>query len=266
MRLKYGLVIVAAAALAANALASGWNVTIMTSQGVLNPDGVVVNVPATIVPNPLPSITFNTNQSSPPITVGDGTNFTNGTFTGIYTVQDTSGTKAPLTGFTFVVGGFVWDFGQIIAFKKVIDLDTGQVLFTGSWVWSGAAYPGGANGAINFNRSTRWRTFKPLHGVRGVPASHRWSASTGHFHGVPATGGAGLGAGAGEPAGAGRRTGGACAATPQEVSIVPLSGYEMARRTPRHLFYCRRIASKSWRVGSEGVASNSSARACWQRA
>jgi hypothetical protein len=47
----------------------------------------------------------------------------------------------------------------------------------------------------------------------------------------------------------GRRTGGACAATPQEVSIVPLSGYEMARQTPRHLFYCRRIASKSWRVG-----------------
>jgi hypothetical protein len=152
MRLKHGLVIVAAAALAANALASGWDVTIMTSQGVLNPDGVVVTVPFTTVENPLPSITFNTNLSSPPITVGDGTSFTNGTFTGIYTVQDTSGTKAPLTGFTFVVGGFVWEFGQIIAFKKVIDLDTNEVLFTGSWVWSGGAYPGGANGAINFNQ------------------------------------------------------------------------------------------------------------------
>ena len=152
MRLKHGLVIVAAAALAANALASGWDVTIMTSLGVLNPGGVVVPVPDTTVENPLPSITFNTNQSSPPITVGDGTNYTNGTFTGIYTVRDTSGTKAPLTGFTFVVGGFVSDFGQIIAFKKVIDLDRNEVLFTGSWVWSGGAYSGGANGAFSFNQ------------------------------------------------------------------------------------------------------------------
>jgi hypothetical protein len=151
MRLKHGLVIVAAAALAANALASGWVVTIMTSQGVLNPGGVVVsNVPTTIVTTPLPSITFNTNQSSPPITVGDATNYTNGTFTGIYIVQDPTGTKGPLTGFNFVVGGFVWEFGQIVGFKKVIDLDTGQVLFTGSWVWSGSAY-GGADGAFNFN-------------------------------------------------------------------------------------------------------------------
>jgi hypothetical protein len=63
MRLKHGLVIVAAAALAANALASGWVVTIMTSQGVLNPGGDVVTVPYTTVPNPLPSITFNTNLS-----------------------------------------------------------------------------------------------------------------------------------------------------------------------------------------------------------
>jgi hypothetical protein len=132
MRLKHGLVIVAAAALAANALASGWNVTIMTSQGVLNPGNVVVgNVPTTIVPTPLPSITFNTNQSSPPITVGDATNYTNGTFTGIYIVQDPTGTKAPLTGFTFVVGGFVWEFGQIVGFKKVIDLDTGRGAFHG---------------------------------------------------------------------------------------------------------------------------------------
>jgi hypothetical protein len=185
MRLKHGLVIVAAAALAANALASGWDVTIMTSQGVLNPDGVVVTVPDTTVENPLPSITFNTNRSAPPITVGDGTPFTNGTFTGIYTVQATSDMKAPLTGFTFVVGGFVWDFGQIIAFKKVVDLDTGQVLFTGSWVWSGAAYPGGANGAINFNqfiplaqRSSHFMVFEVflLH-IDGAPAPGTSTAS-----------------------------------------------------------------------------------------
>jgi hypothetical protein len=35
------------------------------------------------------------------------------------------------TGFNFVVGGFVWEFGQIIAFKKVIDLDTGRGAFHG---------------------------------------------------------------------------------------------------------------------------------------
>jgi hypothetical protein len=185
MRLKHGLVIVAAAALAANALASGWDVTIMTSQGVLNPNGVVVTVPDTTVENPLPSITFNTNLSSPPITVGDGTNFTNGTFTGIYTVRDTSGTKAPLTGFTFVVGGFVWDFGQIIAFKKVVDLDTNEVLFTGSWVWSGEAYSGGANGVIDFNQfytlarpSSHFMVFEVflLH-IDGAPAPGTSTAS-----------------------------------------------------------------------------------------
>jgi len=161
MRLKYGLAIVAAVALAAHALASGWDVTIMTSQGVLNPGGVVVTVPDTTVENPLPSITFNTNASSPPITVGNGTNFTNATFTGIYTVQDTIGTKAPLDGFNFVVSGFVFEYGQVIGFKKVVDLDTGQVLFTGSWVWSGSAY-GGTDGAFTLNQ------FFPL----TAPSSH----------------------------------------------------------------------------------------------
>ena len=151
MRLKHGLTIVVAAALAANALASGWNVTILTSNGILNPGNVVAVVPTTVVPAPLPSITFNTGASAPPITVGNGTNFTAGTFTGIYIVQDPTGTKGPLTGFNFVVGGFVWEFGQIVGFKKVVDLNTGQVLFTGSWVWSGSAY-GGADGAFSFSQ------------------------------------------------------------------------------------------------------------------
>ncbi|GBC93148.1 hypothetical protein HRbin15_01635 [bacterium HR15] len=162
MRLKYGLTVVAAAALAASALASGWDVTIVTSTGILNPGNVVTTVPTTVVENPLPSVTFNTNASTPPITVGNGTNFTNAAFTGIYTVQDTSGTKAPLVGFNFVVSGFVFDFGQVIGFKKVIDLDTGEVLFTGSWVWSGASYPGGSNGAFTVN------AFFPL----STPSSH----------------------------------------------------------------------------------------------
>jgi hypothetical protein len=95
-------------------------------------------------------------------------------------VQDTSGTKAPLTGFTFVVGGFVWEFGQIIAFKKVIDLDTNEVLFTGSWVWSGGAYSGGANGAINVNQ------FFPL----ARPSSHFmvFEVFLLHIDGAPAPG------------------------------------------------------------------------------
>jgi len=185
MRLKHGLVIVAAAAFAANALASGWAVNIMTSVGFLNPGNVPANVPFTIVAAPLPSITFNTNLSDPPITVGDATTFTNGTFTGIYTVRDTSGTKAPLTGFTFVVGGFVSDFGQIIAFKKVIDLDRNEVLFTGSWVWSGGAYSGGANGAFSFNQfftlarpSSHFMVFEVflLH-IDGAPAPGTSTAS-----------------------------------------------------------------------------------------
>ncbi len=179
MRLKHGLTIVIAVALAAHALASGWDVTIMTSTGVLNPGGVVVTVPDTTVENPLPSITFNTNLSSPPITVGNGTNFTNGTFTGIYTVQDTSGTKAPLVGFNFVVSGFVFEYGQVIGFKKVIDLNTGQVLFTGSWVWSGSAY-GGTDGAFTLNQ------FFPL----AAPSSHFmvFEVFLLHIDGAPAPG------------------------------------------------------------------------------
>ncbi len=151
-RTKRWLTVIAAAALAASALASGWDVNIVTSIGILNPGGVVTTVPATVVENPLPQITFNTNLSSPPITVGDGTSFTNAAFTGIYTVQDTSGTKGNLNGFTFVVSGFVWEFGQIIGFKKVVDLDTGEVLFTGSWVWSGSAYAGGSDGPFTFSQ------------------------------------------------------------------------------------------------------------------
>ncbi len=153
MRVKNWLVVIAVATLAANALASGWDVTIVTSQGVLNPGAAVTTVPTTVVENPLPQVTFNTNAGNPfPITVGNGTNFTNGTFVGIYTVTDTSSSKGLLTGFNFVVSGIVFEFGQVIGFKKVVDLDTGEVLFTGSWVWSGSAY-GGTDGAFSLNQS-----------------------------------------------------------------------------------------------------------------
>ncbi len=142
-------------AFTAHALATGWTVNVSVSQGHLNPGNILVNVPLTIdgnffpgapavaTVNVLPKITFLTAASAPPITVGDGTLFTNGTFTGTYTIVTS---KASLTGFDFVVSGFVQDFGQIFWSKKVIDLNTSEVLFLGSWVFSGDAYPGGADG------------------------------------------------------------------------------------------------------------------------
>jgi hypothetical protein len=140
------------AAFAAQALASGWTVNVSISKGQLFPGAVQVDVPftinansfssapATVMVNRLPQITF-----LPPITVGDGTNFSNGTFTGQYTITTS---KTPLTGFNFVVTGFVQDFGQIFWTKKVVDLDTSQVLFLQSWVFSGDGYPGGTDGVF----------------------------------------------------------------------------------------------------------------------
>jgi hypothetical protein len=146
------------AAFAAQALASGWTVDVSISKGQLFPGAVQVNVPftinanyfssapATVTVNTLPQITFLTNTGSSPITVGDGTLYSNGTFTGQYTITTS---KTPLTGFYFVVSGFVWDLGQIFWTKKVVDLDTNEVLFLGSWVFSGEGYPGGTNGFFN---------------------------------------------------------------------------------------------------------------------
>lgn len=108
MRLNKFMMSIAAAAVMAGAYASGWNVNVLTSIGVLNPLSTVVTVPTTIISNPLPQVTFNTAIGNPnPILVGDGTAFTNGTFTGVYQINDTSGTKNALTGFNFVVSGFV---------------------------------------------------------------------------------------------------------------------------------------------------------------
>ncbi|GBC92144.1 hypothetical protein HRbin15_00608 [bacterium HR15] len=147
-------------AVAAHALASGWTVNVTVSQGHLNPGNVSVNVPFTIdghffsgapatwTVNVLPKITFLTAASAPPITVGDGTFFANGTFTGTYTITSS---KAPLTGFNFVVSGFVQDYGQIFWSKKVVDLNTNQVLFLGTWVFSGDGYVGGADGTFQKN-------------------------------------------------------------------------------------------------------------------
>lgn len=146
------------------ALASGWTVSVSTSNGQLfrpsPPASFATNVPfiinnsgqlfspTTVFVSGLPQITFLTNLGNPyPILTGDGTFFTGGTYTAAYTITSN---KAPLLGFNFVVQGFVWDLGQIIWQKKVVDLRTSQILYNGSGVFSGAGYSGGSNGVVGF--------------------------------------------------------------------------------------------------------------------
>jgi hypothetical protein len=157
MRLTKLVISITAAVAVAGAYASGWTVTVLTSVGVLNPGTVISEVPTTIIPGPLPQVTFNTAAGVPaPILVGDGTNFTNGTFTGVYSIKDSTNSKNALTGFNFVVSGFVQGTGRIVWFKKVVDRNTSEVLFDGTGVFLGDAYPGGINGAFSVN------TFIPL--------------------------------------------------------------------------------------------------------
>lgn len=152
MRSRGILAVLATVAVVGSALASGWQVNILTSTGVLNPGAVVSNIPAVVITNPLPQVTFQTASGNPsPILVGNGTAFTNGTFTGVYEVQSTDPTKGNLTGFNFVVSGFVQGFGQIVWFKKVVDRDTSEVLYTGSGVFSGGSYAGGSDGSFTVN-------------------------------------------------------------------------------------------------------------------
>jgi hypothetical protein len=147
------------------AFASGWTVSVSTSKGtlfgpsvpttqtnvpfIINTFGPFPAPPAVVSVTSLPQVTFQTASGNPnPILVGDGTSFTGGTYTAAYTITST---KAPLTGFNFVISGFVFGLGQIIWTKKVVDLNTSQVLFNGSGVFSGASYPGGINGPVNFS-------------------------------------------------------------------------------------------------------------------
>ena len=131
--------------------------TVLTSVGVLNPGTDISTVPTTIISSPLPQLTFNTAAGVPnPILVGDGTNFTNGTFTGVYSINDPTNSKNALTGFNFVVSGFVQGTGRIVWFKKVIDRNTSEVLFDGTGVFLGGAYPNGNDGTFSVN------TFIPL--------------------------------------------------------------------------------------------------------
>ena len=145
------------------AFASGWTVSVSTSKGILfgptapttqtnvpfiiNTSGLLFS-PATVVVNTLPQVTFQTALGNPPILVGDGTSFTGGTYTAAYTITST---KAPLIGFNFVVSGYVYELGQIIWTKKVVDLNTSRVLYNGSGVFSGSGYQGGSDGPVGIS-------------------------------------------------------------------------------------------------------------------
>ena len=145
------------------AFASGWTVSVSTSKGTLfGPTApttqtnvpFIINTsdplfsPATVVVNTLPQVTFLTAQGNPPILAGDGTSFTGGTYTAAYTITST---KAPLIGFNFVVSGYVYELGQIIWTKKVVDLNTSRVLYNGSGVFSGSGYQGGSDGPVGIS-------------------------------------------------------------------------------------------------------------------
>ncbi|MFN7016786.1 MAG: PEP-CTERM sorting domain-containing protein [Fimbriimonadales bacterium] len=144
------------------AFASGWIVNVSVSRGTMFPPSTSTsvpfqindlgpfNAPASAFVSTLPQVTFLTAQGDHhPILAGDGTSFTGGTYTASYTI---TGSKAPLIGFNFVVQGFVFDLGQIIWAKKVVDINTSRVLYNGSGVFSGGGYPGGANGAVGFSQ------------------------------------------------------------------------------------------------------------------
>ncbi|GIV09269.1 MAG: hypothetical protein KatS3mg019_1360 [Fimbriimonadales bacterium] len=147
------------------ACASGWTVSVSTSQGslfqpsqpavqtnvpfIINTSGPL-NSPATVFVSTLPQITFQTASGNPyPILTGNGSSFTGGTYTAAYTITST---KSPLIGFNFVLQGFVFELGQIIWTKKVVDLNTSRVLYNGSGVFSGSGYSGGSDGSVGFSQ------------------------------------------------------------------------------------------------------------------
>jgi len=146
-RILYSLIVGTTLTVAAHA----WTVNILNSQGVLNPGTVVTNVPANVVTNPLPQVTFLTASGNPnPILVGDGTTFNNGVYNAAYTITPNPGDTGPLTGFTFIVAGFVQGDAVITWEKVVTDTDTGVVLYSGSGSVAGAGQ-GGSDGAFVLN-------------------------------------------------------------------------------------------------------------------
>ncbi|MCX7993583.1 MAG: PEP-CTERM sorting domain-containing protein [Fimbriimonadales bacterium] len=136
-------------AIAASAFAS-WNVTIGSSNGVLNPPSTPVTVPTIVQSNPVPQITFLTAAATPnPLMIGLGTGFSSGSFFGQYTIQDPTNTKPYLNGFNFVIAGYVFDFGTITWFKKVVRNSDNAILWQDSGAFYGDAYSGGVDGAFS---------------------------------------------------------------------------------------------------------------------
>ncbi len=141
-RILYSLI----ASVALTAAAHAWTVTIITSQGQLNPGAVITNVPANVVANPLPQITFLTAAGNPnPILVGDGTTFTSGVYNAAYSIAPNPGGPSLLTGFNFIIAGFVQG-NALIGWEKVVtDSNTGAVLYSASGTIAGAGQ-GGSDG------------------------------------------------------------------------------------------------------------------------
>ena len=153
--------VLVASILATGAFAS-WNVKVLNSSGVLNPPSTPVQVPIdinasgplfaptpTITVNALPQITFLTAAATPnPILVGDGTAFTNGTFSGVYSIAPQPGNTTLLTGFNFVISGVVDGSAMIVWQKKVIRNSDNALLYNDSGMFAGSGF-GGTDGAFS---------------------------------------------------------------------------------------------------------------------
>jgi hypothetical protein len=140
--------VMVASVLATGAFAS-WNVTVLNSSGVLNPPSTVVSVPTIVTTAPLPQITFLTAVATPnPILVGDGTAFTNGTFSGAYSIAPQPGNTTLLTGFNFVISGVVDGSAMIVWQKKVIRNSDNAILYNDSGMFAGSGF-GGTDGAFS---------------------------------------------------------------------------------------------------------------------
>jgi hypothetical protein len=163
-------------AIAASAFAS-WNVNVINSIGALNPPSTSVTVPYIVQSNPVPQITFLTAAATPyPLMIGLSTGFTNGSFFGQYTINDPSNSLPYLNGFNFVIAGYVFDFGAITWFKKVVRNSDNVILWQGSGAFYGDAYSGGTDGAFSVvipvslsvpaNDVTVYETFQLLGGAQ----------------------------------------------------------------------------------------------------
>ncbi len=149
MMINRVLTSVAVATVLVSGALANWNITVINSSGVLNPPSTVVSVPTLTITNPLPQITFLTGAGTPnPIIVGNGTPFTNGTFSGAYSISPAVSSPTPLTGFNFVIAGFVDGSALITWQKKVVRNSDNAILYNKSGTIAGSGF-GGTNGAFS---------------------------------------------------------------------------------------------------------------------